>query len=383
MESLLHYFTLHPPDLEKRNHIRSTLISSDNQDSKTPTASDGILVVPKPKQSTIFATDHLALKSLEDVPSSKVLVSPLLWIPGVLRACGSWSIAMKDTDFGEAFVTKSEDIHVSPQERDPGPAVLGTILGANEIILTLEKTVCRQKALNEKLVRSSTEQLTKLRRDLEKVRDEEVAKCKETMKNNMEVSTEAITRLKQELKTVKMASNIRYRRAFAQDNFLSSYSKAMLTIRDQARELARKELSKLEDQVGALSRRVLVDAQYKRTLQRRTEAAESAAEKRWQSAERKIPLLEQKIHTANARAEKLRLSDWGEKSTLRRNVERLSAELQMETERHQQTTRMNEELKQQLKEMEMRWRAEKLRLKDKVRTFHAEKSPSQASRKRQ
>ena len=106
MESLLHYFTLHPPDLEKRNHIRSTLISSDNQDSKTPTASDGILVVPKPKQSTIFATDHLALKSLEDVPSSKVLVSPLLWIPGVLRACGSWSIAMKDTDFGEAFVTK-------------------------------------------------------------------------------------------------------------------------------------------------------------------------------------------------------------------------------------------------------------------------------------
>jgi hypothetical protein len=201
-------------------------------------------------------------------------------------------------------------------------------------------------------------------RALENVRCEEREKLKKDADQALKSSNILVEKMGQELKTLNMAMRVRVRRAYAQDNFSSTYSKAMLTIKDQARVMAKKQLLKLEDQVGALSRRVTVDTEYKRFLQRRMEATELAAEKRWQMAEGKIPLLEQKIHAAQGQAEKVRLADWGETSKLKRSVKRSSADVLLERGKHEETKRTNQELRRELKEMEVKWRTEKLLVSD-------------------
>ena len=235
MSTLLNYFSNHPPDLEKRKYQKSLGFTDRFDEANDKSQADRILVVPRPGPSRMFSYLDTPDGNLTEKTLTNNLVSPLLWIPGVLRTSGSWSVAMKDTIHGEAYIT----CDTSADQQREGSVVLDTVSsmvpserGIQDAMQELERAVRRQANVNQKLVHKFQEQYVAFRKMTKSLVDEDKRKREETVKEVLRLSSETIKKLNQELNTVKIASNVRARRAYAQDNFLSTYSKAMLTIKD-------------------------------------------------------------------------------------------------------------------------------------------------------
>ncbi len=103
--------------------------------------------------------------------------------------------------------------------------------------------------LNDKLLQKSRKHANLYSKMMEKARKEERDLNEDSRERSVSVLEKRVHELKSDLRTTRKAASSRVRRAYAQDNFLSQYARAMATVKQQAQEFANAENSALRNQV--------------------------------------------------------------------------------------------------------------------------------------
>lgn len=284
----------------------------------------------------------------------------------MLRKQGTWATVMRETAEGVSFaLTPGVDLIKEDDDSLPGyvPKVSAEdqLLENQRLIQELERTVSKQRILNEKLAMKSKLQAFQFNKRIQVARRKERARHDKEVQEKIVPLKEKITDLKDDLRTTVKANRVRVKRAYAQDNFNSQYNKALLTVKDLAQEISDKQQSSLRNDLSTLERRLARETQYKLALKQRTETAEAAAERRWNEAERKIPVLEQAILSSKIQLEQNMLMHDDLMNKRKKDIERLKGDLKKEVQEKSKFSSEAEDLKKRLAEAEFRMRqAEKV-----------------------
>mmetsp|Transcript_9119 Transcript_9119/g.22476 ORF Transcript_9119/g.22476 Transcript_9119/m.22476 type:complete len:388 (+) Transcript_9119:189-1352(+) len=305
---LLSYYQVHPPDLKKRAYYQSLGLRTSDADVGDAVSTGKMLNTPPPPRSSIFTTDTRQKKgpsmTHEDdygaaaSQSTVSLVAPLLWVPGVLRAQGPWATVMKETLAGPTYAMPGVDLMKEDSELPLGKKtenVAEQMLLKDRLISELERSLSKQKKLNDKALGETRKHADSVLEQMEDARKLDKKRTEAEVLGRVKPLQEQLASLKEDLSTTKKANRVRVKRAYAQDNFLSSYAKGMSHIKDMAKEMAAKSSRKLKQDLDVVERRLTRDAVYKKALKMRTETAEVAAERRYTEAENKIPVLQREV----------------------------------------------------------------------------------------
>jgi len=323
---LISFYQNNPPDLKQREYLRG--LGLKYSDAEVGEAQVGrMLALPPAGPSKIVKTDsQAAMKQWlnksgvstgandlsQDLGATVTtdagsLVAPLLWLPGVLRSQGPWATVMKETLDGTAYglsqgvdlIKADDDIPLSKK----GPSLESQLLEKDLLIGEMERALAKQKNACETVMRSTKEMKRAFVQTLEDSRRQEKSRHEMEIEVKLQPLKEQLRDLKEDYSTLRKAHKVRVQKAYAQDNFNSQYSKALNSVKDQAREIANKEQSQLRNTVGALERRLQRDTAYKLVLKERTETAEKTAELKYRDAESKIPKLESQLLHASIEME--------------------------------------------------------------------------------
>ena len=324
---LISFYQNNPPDLKQREYPRG--LGLKYSDAEVGEAQVGrMLALPPAGPSKIVNTDSQAAmkqwlnKSAvsagagdlshdllgASVPAdSGSLVAPLLWLPGVLRSQGPWATVMKETLDGTAYglsqgvdlIRANDDIPLSKK----GVSLESQLLEKDLLIGEMERALAKQKNACEMVTRSTKEIKRSFARTLEDSRRQEKSRHDKEVEIKLLPLKEQLRDLKEDYSTLRKAHKVRVQKAYAQDNFISQYSKALNSVKQQARDIANKEQSQLRNTVGALERRLQRDTAFKLALKERTETAEKTAELKYRDAEIKIPKLETQLLHASIQME--------------------------------------------------------------------------------
>jgi hypothetical protein len=315
---LISFYQNHPPDLQKREYLRD--LGLKYSDAEVGEAQVGrMLSLPPAGASAIVTTNSQAemrnwlnkggvstqgTDLSHDIGSSVPensgsLVAPLLWVPGVLRSTGSWATVMKETQEGTAYgllqgvdlIKADDEIPLSKK----GPSLEQQLLDKDRLIGEMERAMVKQKHATEQVVRSAKTIQRSFSRSINDARRQEKLRHEKEIEMKLQPLRDQLRNVKEDFSTLRKAHKVRVQRAYAQDNFISQYAKALSSVKEQAREIANKEQAQLRNKVGALERRNLRDQQYKLALKARTETAENTAELKYRDAESKIPKLEEQL----------------------------------------------------------------------------------------
>ena len=301
--TLLHHYREHPPDIQNfRKEREETAGQVTANNSKE-------LLVPPPLSSNILK-DANDLKDFRrkvslieiEVPrkGTRSLVSPLLWVPGVLRSKGPWATVMKETEEGESYILDSglEWDHTTVFRKDEEVTkkkLLQEIRAKDRIITELDETLkASQRSLDAIEMRTRNRQhklQQEINRARERVREQQLKETQRIMaplKQQNEL-------LKGRYTTLKQAHQARIKNGFAQDTFSSKYNSAMMKVKEIARDLSKQEVQSLRNRVSSLERKAKSDAEYILDLKQRLIAAAKVAELRYGEAESKIPRLENEL----------------------------------------------------------------------------------------
>jgi len=214
-----------------------------------------------------------------------------------------------------------------PPKLKPSPNVC-----ALQLIHELERSLAKQKLVVDKVVHKTKQHSRLFSKMMEEASREERSRNEEALVQTVGVMTEKLKSYKSNLRTTNLANSARLNKAYAQDNFLSQYSKILTTVQERAKAIADTEHTSLVNQVSALKRGLRRDIAYKRALKERTEISEDAAERRWLEAENKIPPLERFINDQHARAAQLKMFEQEKSNRQRREMDRLNTLLRREQE---------------------------------------------------
>ena len=324
---LISFYQSNPPDLKQREYLRG--LGLKYSDAEVGEAQVGrMLALPPAGPSKIVNTDSQAAmkqwlnKSAvsagagdlsHDLLGASVpadagsLVAPLLWLPGVLRSQGPWATVMKETLDGTAYglsqgvelIRANDDIPLSKK----GVSLESQLLEKDLLIGEMERALAKQKNACEMVTRSTKEIKRSFARTLEDSRRQEKSRHDKEVEIKLQPLKEQLRDLKEDYSTLRKAHKVRVQKAYAQDNFISQYSKALNSVKQQARDIANKEQSQLRNTVGALERRLQRDTAFKLALKERTETAEKTAELKYRDAETKIPKLETQLLHASIQME--------------------------------------------------------------------------------
>ncbi|EKX54275.1 hypothetical protein GUITHDRAFT_132036 [Guillardia theta CCMP2712] len=295
--TLLHHYREHPPDIQ---NFRKEREETANQVTENVSKQ---LMVPPPLSSNILkdANDFKAIRRkvsfVEDeieVPrkGTRSLVSPLLWVPGVLRSKGPWATVMKETEEGESYILDSglEWDHTnvfSKDEEVTKKKLLQEIRAKDRIIAELDETLkASQRSLDAIEMRTRNRQ-HKLQREINRARERDrEQQLKETQRIIAPLKQQNEL-LKERYSTLKQAHQARIKNGFAQDTFSSKYNSAMMKVKEIARDLSKQEVQSLRNRISSLERKAKSDAEYILDLKQRLIAAAKAAEFRYGEAESK------------------------------------------------------------------------------------------------
>eukprot|EP00961_Rhodomonas_salina_P143449 1930252-Rhodomonas_salina.6 len=114
---LLSYYQNNPPDLEKRAYYKSLGLKTSDAEVGDPTSGRMLTIPPPPRGSIVQEggdrTEWLSKGSMQEEIANKSgttgsaayadtvsFVSPVLWVPGVLRKQGTWATVMRETAEG-------------------------------------------------------------------------------------------------------------------------------------------------------------------------------------------------------------------------------------------------------------------------------------------
>ena len=317
--TLIKFYQNNPPDLKQREYLRG--LGLKYSDAEVGEAQVGrMLALPPPGASSIVRTDSQAemrqwlnksgvsgstdlshdVGALTVPRNSGSLVAPLLWLPGVLRSQGPWATVMKETLEGTAFglsqgvdlIKPDDDISLS---KSSGPSLEQQLLEKDRLIGEMERALAKQKHACEQVMRGTKEMKRSFVRTIDDARRQEKSRHEKEIELKLQPLKEKLSDLKEDYSTLRKAHKVRVQKAYAQDNFISQYSKALSSVKQQARDIANKEQSQLRNTVGALERRMQRDTKFKLALKKRTETAEDTAERKFREAENKIPKLEEQL----------------------------------------------------------------------------------------
>jgi hypothetical protein len=206
---------------------------------------------------------------------------------------------MKETQDGPTYAMPGVDLIKEDPELPTGSSkkenLREQLQQKNQLISELERSISRQSMMNEKTLKETRKQTKSVLGQLAELRRSERERSDKEIQARVRPLQEEVASLREDLTTTNKAMKVRVKRAYAQDNFLSSYSKGMSHIGDMARELADKEGKKLRQEVALMQRRFERDSVYKKALRMRTETAEIASEKRYTEAEARIPVLQKEV----------------------------------------------------------------------------------------
>lgn len=316
---LISFYQHNPPDLKRREYLRG--LGLKYSDAEVGEAQVGrMLALPPATGSSFVKTDSqaamkqwlnkggvsagcgtdLSFELGTTVPkNSGSLVAPLLWLPGVLRSQGPWATVMKETQEGTAYgLSEGVDL-IKPDDDVPlskaGPSLESQLLEKDRLIGEMERALVKQKNACDMVLRSTNEFKRAFTRTIDDARRQEKTRHDKELELKLQPLRESYKDLKEDYSTLRKAHKVRVKKAYAQDNFMSQYSKALSSVKQQARDIANKEQSQLRNKVGALERRMQRDTKFKLALKKRTETAENAAEQRFSAAETKIPKLESQL----------------------------------------------------------------------------------------
>jgi len=315
---LVSYYQKAPPDLKQREYLRG--LGLKYSDAEVGEAQVGrMLALPPPTGSSFIKTDSQAAmqqwlnkggvstggNDLSHDLSATVphnagsLVAPLLWLPGVLRSQGPWATVMKETLEGTAYglsqgvdlIKPSEDIPLSKT----GPSLKQQLLEKDRLIGDMERSLAKQKNACDMVMRRTKEMKRSFTRTITDARRQEKQRHQKEVELKLQPLQAKLKDIKEEYTNLRMANKKQVAAAYAQDNFISQYSKALSTVKQQARDIANREQSTLRNKVGQLERRLTRDTRFKLALKERTEVAEKTAEIKFRDAEDKIPKLESQL----------------------------------------------------------------------------------------
>eukprot|EP00960_Hanusia_phi_P074805 768320-Hanusia_phi.AAC.3 len=309
--SLLQHYRESPPDI---NDFRKT-----REASKDIAGENSVkqLLVPPPMSSSIMNDSksnnrlHRQVSMIEDeIGTSRQgkisLVSPLLWVPGVLRSKGPWATVMRETDDGESYMLTAglEWDHATvdrKEEDDAKQKLVQAIKAKDRIIAELDETIKASKRSLEAIeVRTKTRH-QKLRNELKLARAQDRERHLKETQSLIAPLKQQTEFWKERYSTLKQAHYARIKNGFAQDTFSSKYNSAMMKVKDIARDLSRQEVESLRNRVSALERKAKTDAHYILDLKQRLVVAAKTAESRYSEAESKIPVLENELLEARQR----------------------------------------------------------------------------------
>jgi hypothetical protein len=119
-----------------------------------------------------------------------------------------------------------------------------------QLVQELDRALTKQKLLTDKLVQKSRKHAHMYKKMMEKAYKEEREINEETRARSVSVLEQRVESLREDLRTSRKAATGRIRRAYAQDNFLSQYAKAMANVKQQAQEMADSQNSALKNHVS-------------------------------------------------------------------------------------------------------------------------------------
>jgi hypothetical protein len=280
-------------------------------------------------------------------------VAPLLWLPGVLRSQGPWATVMKETQEGTAYsLSKGVDL-IKPDDEIPlskssGPDRQQQLRQKDMLIGEMERALAKQKHACEQVQRNTRALERTFLRQIEEARRQEKTRHEKEIELKLQPLREKLSDVKEEYSTLRKAHKVRVQKAYAQDNFISQYSKALSSVKQQARDIANKEQSQLRNKVGALERRMARDTEFKLALKKRTETAEEIAEKKFRDAENKIPKLESQLLHSQIELEQAKRTLKSKMYHFSRAAKDHEGRVKKDQEDIHRLAKENEELKQQV-----------------------------------
>jgi DNA repair exonuclease SbcCD ATPase subunit len=280
-------------------------------------------------------------------------VAPLLWLPGVLRSQGPWATVMKETQEGTAYgLSQGVDL-IKPDDEIPlskssGPDLQQQLRQRDMLIGEMERALAKQKYACEQVQRGTRALERTFLRQIDEARRQEKTRHEKEIELKLQPLREQLSDVKEEYSTLRKAHKVRVQKAYAQDNFISQYSKALSSVKQQARDIANKEQSQLRNKVGALERRLTRDTEFKLALKKRTETAEEIAEKKFRDAENKIPKLESQLLHSQIELEQAKRTLKSKMYHFSRAAKDHEGRVKKDQEDVRRLAKENEELKQQV-----------------------------------
>lgn len=281
------------------------------------------------------------------------LVAPLLWLPGVLRSQGPWATVMKETQEGTAYgLSQGVDL-IKPDDEIPLSKSSGTsaeqqLLEKDRLIGEMERALAKQKHACEQVQRGTRALERSFLRQIDEARRQERTRHEKEIELKLQPLREQLSDVKEDYSTLRKAHKVRVQKAYAQDNFISQYSKALSSVKEQAREIANKEQSQLRNKVGALERRMQRDTAFKLALKKRTETAEETAERKFRDAENKIPKLESQLLHSQVELEQAKRTLKSKLYHFSRTAKDHEGRTKKDQEDIRRLAKENEDLKQQV-----------------------------------
>ena len=378
---LISFYQKNPPDLAHREYLRGLGIKY--SDAEIGEAQVGrMMALPPASASAIVKTDTQgamkrwlsnSVSGAEDgdlshdlgtsVPQdSGSLVAPLLWLPGVLRSQGPWATVMKETLEGTAYglssgvnlITQTEDIPLSQK----GPSVGQQLMDKDRLISELERALAKQNNAGAALAHSAKEMRREFVNSLNKARRQEKARHEKDLQTKLEPLRQTLRDVKEDFGTLRKAYKTQLSRAYAQDNFVSQYSKALSSVKQMARDIANKEQAQLRNKVGALERSLAQETRIKRALRDRTDLAESIADLKFRKAESKIPELEKELLQSHVELEQSRRTLKSKMYHFTRAVKDHEGQAKKDREDIAKFAKENERLKQELADLKFRYKTD-------------------------
>lgn len=373
------YYAKNPPNLKQREYMRG--LGLKYSDAEVGEAQVGrMLALPPPTGSSFVTTDSQSAMrqwlNKGGVSTSETdlshdlgatvpkdagsLVSPLLWLPGVLRSQGPWATVMKETLEGTAYgLSKGVDL-IKPDEDIPlsqtGPSLKQQLLEKDRLIGEMERALAKQKNACDMVMRSTKEMKRSFTRNITDARRQEKQRHQKEVELKLQPLQVKLKDVKEEYTNLRMANKKQVAAAYAQDNFISQYSKALSTVKQQARDIANKEQSMLRNKVGGLERRLQRDTAFKLALKERTEVAEKTAEVKFKEAENKIPKLESQLLHSTIELEQSKRTLKSKMYHFNRQAKDHEGRVKKDGEDINRLTKDNEELKQQVKDLSQKYK---------------------------
>ena len=321
---LISFYQNNPPDLKQREYLRGLGLRYSDAEVGEPHVGRMMSLPPATASSFVKTDSQAAMQNWLNtgpiqhgdtnnlshdlgvtVPKNAgSFVAPLLWLPGVLRSQGPWADVMKETLHGTVYglshgvdlIKQTDEIPLSTKA---GSTLEQQLFEKERLIGEMERALAKQKSAIDIVIRNTKELKRDFSKSFENAKRQEKTRHEKELEVKLQPLKDQLKDMKEDYSTLRKAHKVRVKKAYAQDNFISQYSKALSSVKQMARDIANKEQAQLRNTVGALERRMERDTQFKLALKKRTETAEQAAEQRYAAAENKIPKLESQLLQAN------------------------------------------------------------------------------------